>query len=193
MSTAEYRETAPPISRLGTGADTAPGAFLLLSAYPRRCRMLVSPMSTQTALCTILSMMASACTPPPSLGCQSFFLSCVQKTVEAVPYLSSISSSSIDLNYVSGLSSSHSPPRGHQYVLDTVLRDAGGAGDRVLRQTVHRPQPQDLPGPILLAIWNLLVLWTAWQPERNGGGRGRLLAVPNGNIRLGGRRCRCAI
>lgn len=110
MSTAEYRETAPPISRLGTGADTAPGAFLLLSAYPRRCRMLASPMSTQTALCTILSMMASACTPPPSLGCQFFFLSCVQKTVEAVPYLSSISSSSIDLNYVSGLSSSHSPP-----------------------------------------------------------------------------------
>ncbi len=143
MSTAEYRETAPPISRLGTGADTAPGAFLLLSAYPRRCRMLASPMSTQTALCTILSMMASACTPPPSLGCQSFFLSCVQKTVEAVPYHSSISSSSIDLNYVFGLSSSHSPPRGHQYVLDAVLRDAGGAGDRVLRQTVHRPQPQD--------------------------------------------------
>lgn len=35
--------------------------------------MLASPMSTQTALCTILSMMASACTPPPSLGCQSFF------------------------------------------------------------------------------------------------------------------------
>lgn len=150
-------------------------------------------MSTQTALCTILSMMASACTPPPSLGCQSFFLNWVQNTVEAVPYLSSISSSSIDLNYVFGLSSSHSPPRGHQYVLDAVLRDAGGAGDRVLRQTVHRPQPQDLPGPILLAIWNLLVLWTAWQPERNGDGRGRLLAVPNGNIRLGGRRCRCAI
>ena len=31
--------------------------------------------------------------------------------------------------------------------LDAVLRDMGGVGDRVLRQTVHRPQPQDLPGP----------------------------------------------
>ena len=34
MSTAEYRETAPPISRLGTGADTGPGAFLLLAVSP---------------------------------------------------------------------------------------------------------------------------------------------------------------
>lgn len=25
---------------------------------------------------------------------------------------------------------------------------------------------------IILAMWNLLVLWTAWQPERNGGARG---------------------
>lgn len=24
---------------------------------------------------------------------------------------------------------------------------------------------------ILLAMWNLLVLWTAWQPERNGDAR----------------------
>lgn len=29
MSAAEYRETAPPISRLGTGADTGPGAFFI--------------------------------------------------------------------------------------------------------------------------------------------------------------------
>lgn len=147
MSTTEYRETAPPISRLGTEADTGPGAFLLLPAYPRRCRVLASPMSTQTALCTILFMIASAWTPPPSLGCQPFFLNWVQETVEAVPYLSSISSSIIDLSYVSGLSNSHSLPRGHQHVLDAVLRDVGGGGDRVLRQTVHRPQPQDLPGP----------------------------------------------
>ena len=48
-------------------------------------------------------------------------------------------------------------PRGFQHVLDAVLRDVGGAGDRVLRQSVHRPQPQDLPGPILLAMWNLFV------------------------------------
>ena len=38
-------------------------------------------------------------------------------------------------------------PRGLEHVLDTVLRDVGGAGDRVLRQPVHRPQSQDLPGP----------------------------------------------
>ena len=38
-------------------------------------------------------------------------------------------------------------PRGFQHVLDAVLRDVGGAGDRVLRKPVHRPQPQDLPGP----------------------------------------------
>lgn len=72
--------------------------------------MLAPPMSTQTALCAILSMIASAWTPPPSLGCRSFFLNWVQKTVEAVPYPSSISSSSIDLNLVSGLSSSHYRP-----------------------------------------------------------------------------------
>ena len=64
-------------------------------------------------------------------------------------------------------------PRGHQHVLDAVLQDVGGAGDRVLRQTVHRPQPQDPPLALaLLAMWNLLVLWTAWQPERNGDARG---------------------
>ena len=124
-----------------------PGAVLLLSVRLRRCRMLASPMSAQVALCTILPMTASVWTPPLSLGCQSFFLNCVQKTVEAVSYLSSISSSSIDLNSASGLSSGHSLPRGLQHVLDAVLRDVGGAGDRVLRQPVHRPRPQDLPGP----------------------------------------------
>lgn len=162
MSTAEYRETVPPILRLGTGADMDPGAVLLLSVRLRRCRMLASPMSAQVALCTILPMTASAWTPPLSLGCQSFFLNCVQKTVEAVSYLSSISSSSIDLNSASGLSSGHSPPRGLQHALDVVLRDVGGAGNRVLRQLVHRPQPQDPLALILLAMWNLLVHSTAW-------------------------------
>ena len=52
--------------------------------------MLASSMSTKTALCTILSMMASAWTPPPSLGRQSFFSNWAQKTVEAVPHLSFI-------------------------------------------------------------------------------------------------------
>lgn len=33
------------------------------------------------------------------------------------------------------------------HVLDAALRDLGGADDCALRQTVHRPQPQDLPGP----------------------------------------------
>ena len=31
MSTAEYRETAPPLLRLGTGAGMGPGAHLLLA------------------------------------------------------------------------------------------------------------------------------------------------------------------
>lgn len=118
MSTADYRETAPLLLHLGTGAIVGLGAFLLLPVYPRRCRMLASPMSTQTALCTILSTIASAWTPQPSLGCQSFFLNWVQKTEEVVPNLSSISSSNIDLNSASGLPSSH-----------------------------RRPQSQDLPGP----------------------------------------------
>lgn len=48
--------------------------------------------------------------PAAEPGCRSFFLNWVQKTVEAVPYPSSISSSSIDLNLVSGLSSSHHRP-----------------------------------------------------------------------------------
>lgn len=85
--------------------------------------------------------------PTPSLGCQSFFLNWMQKTVEAVSYLSSIGSSSIELNTLSGLSSDHSLPRSLQHVLDAVLHDAGCAGDLVLRQTVHRPQLQGLPGP----------------------------------------------
>lgn len=34
MSTAEYRVTAPPLLRLGTGADAGPGAFLLLAVRP---------------------------------------------------------------------------------------------------------------------------------------------------------------
>lgn len=50
LSTAEYRESMPPILRFGTGAVTGLGAFLLLPFCPWRCRMLVSPMSTQTAL-----------------------------------------------------------------------------------------------------------------------------------------------
>lgn len=63
-------------------------------------------------------------------------------------------------------------PRGLQHALDAVLRDVGGAGDRVLRQPVHRPQPQDPPpAPILLAMSNLLVLWTAGRPECNGDAR----------------------
>lgn len=34
MSTAEYRETAPLILRLGTGADMDPGAAILLAVRP---------------------------------------------------------------------------------------------------------------------------------------------------------------
>ena len=116
-----------------------PRCFLLLPVYPRHCRMLASSMSTQTALCAILSMMASACTPPPSLGCQSFFLKWVQNTVEAVLYLSSISSSSMDLNSVSGLSSSHSSitSRPNAPYLRTSLRPPPGRS-RLSRQRSSR-------------------------------------------------------
>ncbi len=48
------------------------------------CRMFMSPISSQTALWTMRSMIASACTPPPSLGCQSFFLNSVHRTVDAL-------------------------------------------------------------------------------------------------------------
>ena len=72
--------------RVGTGARLGPGAVLLLAVRPWRCRMFASSMSTETALCAILSMVASAWIPPPILGCQSFFLNWVQRTVDvAVP------------------------------------------------------------------------------------------------------------
>ena len=108
-STAEYRETAPPTSHLGTGADTGPSAFLP-QVYLRRYRILASHMSSQTALCTTLTMIASAWIPPPLLERQSFFLNWVQNTIETVPYPSS---SSFDLNSVSGLFNSHSSTTRH--------------------------------------------------------------------------------
>lgn len=40
---------------------------------------------------------------------------------------------------------------------------------------VQQPSPTPVSGLslalIVLAMWDLLVLWTAWQPERNGGAR----------------------
>lgn len=50
LSAAEYRESVASILRFGTGADTGPGAFLLLPFYPWRRCMLALPMSTQAAL-----------------------------------------------------------------------------------------------------------------------------------------------
>lgn len=47
--------------------------------------MLASPISIRAALYAILSMITSAWTQPPSLNRQSFFLNCVQKTIEAGP------------------------------------------------------------------------------------------------------------
>ena len=52
---------------------------------PIACRMFMPPISSQTALWTMRSMIASACTPLPSLGCQSFFLNCARRTVDAPP------------------------------------------------------------------------------------------------------------
>lgn len=95
---------------LGHWGRHCPQRLLLLQVYLRRRRILASPMSSQTALCTTLTMIASAWIPPPHLGCQSFFLNWVQNTVEAVPYPSS---SSFDLDSVSGLSNSHSSTTGH--------------------------------------------------------------------------------
>lgn len=65
----------------------------------------------------------------------------------------------------------------------------GGAGDRVLRQPVHRPQPQVLPGtnPSLNVELSLSPECMTDRAYRGYAG-GRLMAVPNGNIRPGGRR-----
>lgn len=53
------------------------------------CRTFMSPISSQAALRTMRSIIASACTPP-SLGCQSFFLSCVHRTVDTPPLQSEV-------------------------------------------------------------------------------------------------------
>lgn len=50
MSTAEYRESASPISGLGTGADTGPGAFILPPVNLRRYRMSASHVYTNYAV-----------------------------------------------------------------------------------------------------------------------------------------------
>lgn len=51
LSTAECRDSAASILRLGTGADTGLGAHLLLAAGLGRCRMSLSLMPTHHALC----------------------------------------------------------------------------------------------------------------------------------------------
>lgn len=66
----------------------------------------------------------------------------------------------------------------------------GIPGDARLRSVTPR-SPTSLrtsPALILLAMWNPLVHSTAWRRERNGGKGMPLMAVPNGNIRPGGRR-----
>lgn len=47
--------------------------------------MLTSPITSQTVRCVILSMIASAWTPPPNPACQSFDPCCVQKMVKDEP------------------------------------------------------------------------------------------------------------
>ncbi len=70
----------------------------------------------------------------------------------------------------------------------------GGAGDRVPRQPVHRPQPQVLPGtnPSPHVEPPLSPECMTDRAYRGCAG-GRLMAVPNGNIRPGGWRCCFAI
>lgn len=57
-------------------------------------RMLWLPVSTQTVLCTMRSLIASAWTPEPSRWCQSFLAYRVQNAVGARP---------VDLNRLTGL------------------------------------------------------------------------------------------
>src|SRR5699024_5786663 len=64
-----------------TGSRRACGHSIILAVCSL---MLWLPVSTQMVLCTMRSMIASACTPEPSRWCQSFFAYCVQNTVEAV-------------------------------------------------------------------------------------------------------------
>lgn len=58
-------------------------------------------------------------------------------------------------------------PRGLAHVLAVVLRDEGGVGNHVLRRP-FTPTPDPL-ALVILTVRNLLVLWTAWLPERNRG------------------------
>lgn len=62
------------MSRLGTGADTGFGALLLLAVRPVALPHVSLSHVDPDRVCAILSMVASAWTPPLSLGCQSFFL-----------------------------------------------------------------------------------------------------------------------
>ena len=63
-----------------------------LFIFAQNSRMFIEPVSTKMALWTILSRMASAWTPPPSLTNQFSFLYWVQKIVEASSCRRSISS-----------------------------------------------------------------------------------------------------
>lgn len=107
-----------------------------------------------------------------------------------LPCLSSSSLSNIELDSLSGLLSCHSLSRFLQYVLDAALRDVGYASDRVLRQAVHRLQPQDLPGPDPsrhVELHRSLKCMVARAQRRSRAGR--IMKVPNCDIRSGGRRC----
>ena len=127
LSTAEYRETAPPILRLGTGADMGPGAVLLPAVRPAALphvrlahvdpdRVVHDPVHDRVGVDPAAE---------PRVPVLLLELGAEDGRGGAAPQLHQL----------------------QQHVLDAVLRDVGGAGDRVPRQPVHRPQPQDLSGP----------------------------------------------
>ena len=88
MNTARHCESAPRLSRMGTAAAPWAPAVPPISGYSPfpaiACRMFMSTISSQTVLWMMRLMIASVCMPP-SLGCWPFFLSCVHRTVDALP------------------------------------------------------------------------------------------------------------
>ena len=92
-----------PVATVMVATGVARSSSLLSFAL-----MFASPDSSQTAVCTILSMMKSAWTPPRSLACQSIFWCWVQKIVDLPSLLSSMSSIIMLRKSSSGLYRSHS-------------------------------------------------------------------------------------
>lgn len=68
-------------------------------------------------------------------------------TTPTSPLLGNSSAKAASSDIPSTSSQETPPPSQPRAVQDAVLRDVDGAGDSVPRKPIHRPQPQDLPGP----------------------------------------------